>query len=381
LEFQISGSDSLLPASACRLSDSSGNNFHLGFPITPIIKDLSRIRIFAVPFEFSDSTNFRLSKEQTDKMFDSIKDYYIQESYGKTRLEFAFPPNKTGSGEFQALSFDFELKESIFKPNFRFRDADVTSYINQLLSKTELAWNLGGYDSVILYSQDSRTFNLFGGQAWRGTEDSKINQFPFDSPSGKIHSLVFASGIPSVMIHELGHSLFGFIDLYDQNAGQLFAQGWGLLASAYTGEMNLRGWEKWLAGWISSDEVRCTNVQSLHYLKFIASQSNSSKLLIYPLDSKRAVVLEAIDTNLIAQENRGYLNFCDKVSFCLPHMRTGLLPYTVDVGKLSALGSIVVPEILKFPNLLTDGDEIAVSGVIVKNLGCDKQGCFVSVRR
>ena len=60
LSFQISGNDALLSPSACRPSDSSGNNFHLGFPITPIIRDLSRIRVFAIPFEFTDSDNYRI---------------------------------------------------------------------------------------------------------------------------------------------------------------------------------------------------------------------------------------------------------------------------------------------------------------------------------
>ena len=104
-------------------------------------------------------------------------------------------------------------------------------------------------------------------------------------------------------------------------------------------------------------------------------------MLINPLDSKRGVAIEAIDKNIIAQENRGYLNFCDKVSLCLPYMRTGLLAYTVDVSKLSGLGSIVVPETLKFPNLLPDGNEIVINQVIVNNLGYDTRGCFVSVRR
>jgi hypothetical protein len=377
LSFPVSGSDSLLSSSVCRLTDSSGNNFHLGFPITPIIRDLTQISVFAIPFEFTDSENFRISNDQTTKMFESIYKYYLQESYGKTKLAFTLPPVTADLGKIQALSLGVEAKDSpITKP---FSYLDMTSFINHLLAKTPKNWNLESYDAVVLYSQDYRTFNFLGGQGWRGTENSILGQVPFDSPSGKIRSLVFGSGIPTVMTHELGHSLFGFIDLYDQSAGQSFAQGWGLMAAAYSGEMNVRGWEKWLAGWISPEEIRCTGSKTTHFLDFIPSKSNSPKLLVYPLDRQRAIVVEAMNTDLIAQEINGAIVFCDKSTSCKENKRTGLLAYTVDVNKLSALGAIVVPEALKFPNVLAESKEISIEGVLIKNLGCNTKGCFVSI--
>lgn len=377
ISFPISGKDSLLSPSECKLSNLTENNFHLGFPITPIIKDLSKISVFAIPFEFTDSENYRISKDQTYKMFESIVNYYLQESYGSTKLEFILPPSIGSPEKIQALSLGIEAKDSPITKPFRF--LDFTSYITQLLAKTPKSWNLESYDAVVLYSQDYRTFNFLGGQGWRGTEKSTLGQIPFDSPSGKIRSLVFGSGIPTVMTHELGHSLFGFIDLYDQNAGQTFAQGWGLMAAAYSGEMNLRGWEKWLAGWIKPEEVRCSKANSTHYIEFVDSESSAPKLLIHPLDSQRAVVVEAIDTYSIARENNGSLVFCNTSSVCQGDNRKGLLGYLVDVNKLSGLGPITVPEILKFPNLLADNQTISLEGVILKNLGCVAKGCFVSI--
>jgi hypothetical protein len=310
-------------------------------------------------------------------MFESIVRYYLNESYGRTKIEFTLPPFTGASGQMQALSLGVDAKDSpITKP---FSYLDFTSYINQLLAKTPKSWNLESYDAVMLYSQDYRTFNFLGGQGWRGTENSILGQVPFDSPSGKIRSLVFGSGIPTVMTHELGHSLFGFIDLYDQSAGQSFAQGWGLMAAAYSGEMNLRGWEKWLAGWLSPEEVRCTKTNSIHYIEFVASQSPSPKLLILPMGNQRAVVVEAIDTSSIARENNGTLVFCNVLPGCQGEKKKGLLAYLVDVNKLSGLGPITVPENLRFPNLLAESREILVGGAVVKNLGCDSRGCFVSI--
>jgi len=379
LSFPISGNDSLLPVDSCRLLDSSGNNFHLGFPITPIIKDLSRIRIFAIPFEFTDSYDFRISFEQTNKMFGSISDYFLKESYGRTRLEFTIPQISGSPGRIGALSLDVQAKDSPLTK--KFTTLDFTTFITQLLAKTPRSWNLENYDAIVLYSQDFRTFNFLGGQAWRGTKNSQLGQVPFDSPSGMISSLVFASGIPTVLIHELGHSLFGLIDLYDQRGGQSFAQGWGLMASAYSGELNLRGWEKWLAGWLNDDDIRCSKLETSHYLEFISSGSKTPKLIIHPLSNQRAVVIEAINTNSIAQEFNGNLLFCDSKIICPLTKSKGLFAYVVDVSKLSALGAIVVPQELQFPNLLSSNLSISIEGVVIRNLGCDTNGCFVSIGR
>lgn len=377
--FQISGPEGLLIAESCKLADSTGIPSRLGFPIEPVIRDLSKISILAIPFEFIDSDGHRLSADQTTQMFESITQYFYRESYGKTMLTFSFPPSNDKSREVQALSLGVMAKDSaLTKP---FSRIDFTEYIKLLLSKTSPTWKIGEYDAVVLYSQDTRTFNFLGGQAWRASENLRPGFLAFDSPSGKIKSLVFGSAITTVMIHELGHSLLGLIDLYDENAGQYFAKGWGLMAAAYTGELNLRGWEKWLAGWVSAKEVRCAKVNSTHYLEFIGNKSDEPKLLIHPLDNQKAIVVEVINTNLIAREINGSPVYCDVHFSCRTELKSGLLAYTVDVNKLDRIGAIVVPDDLKFPNLVLANDEITVAGIGLKNLGCDNRGCYVSVGR
>jgi hypothetical protein len=129
----------------------------------------------------------------------------------------------------------------------------------------------------------------------------------------------------------------------------------------------------------SPEEIRCTRSETTHFVEFIPSQSSAPKLLIYPLDNQRAVVVEAINTDFIAQEKNGNIVFCNESSLCQPYKSSGLLAYTVDVSKLSSLGVIMVPEALKFPNLLVEGKEISIGAVLIKNLGCDTRGCFVSI--
>lgn len=376
--FVLSGKETLRSEEACKLLDSSGNLFRLGFPIEPIIENLTRVNILAIPFEFKDSASYRLSSKQTSDMFADITDYFYRESYGKTKIEVSLPPKSNGSQDRPALVIGMNADQSPLTKRFTF--LDFNSIVTELLGMTPSDWNLGGYDSIVLYSQDTRTFNFLGGQGWRGKEGSKLSQNPFITPSGKVRSLVFGSGITTVMIHELGHSLLGLIDLYDQSGGQTYAQGWGLMASAYSGEINLRGWEKFIAGWITPSEVLCVKSSSTHFIEFIHSASKEKSLLIYPVAEDKAIVVEAIDLSFVANEVNGRPIFCDQSSMCKNPKEQGLLAYLVDLTKPSAMGPISVPERIKYPNVLKPSDSVELFGVQVTNLGCLAKGCAVSVK-
>jgi len=77
-----------------------------------------------------------------------------------------------------------------------------------------------------------------------------------------------------IWLHELGHSLFAFEDLYlfDQTLdpgkglGLEFPNKWDLMANANL--IELLGWNKLLMGWLEDSEVRCLSDQktSIHYL-------------------------------------------------------------------------------------------------------------------
>ena len=116
--------------------------------------------------------------------------------------------------------------------------------------------------------------------------------------------------------HELGHALFGFEDLYLQspklNESWLPAGVWDIMSDDISGR-NFMGWNRFLAGWLQSSQIRCVTDQSntVHYLSNI-DQPDGSKLLILNLspgvsiavDSRTSiselqmVCVEKIDTNI-----------------------------------------------------------------------------------
>ena len=86
-------------------------------------------------------------------------------------------------------------------------------------------------------------------------------------------------------MHELGHSLFGFEDLYPfgepgwEIQDAKFPGAWDLMAGNSTTFLN---WDKFLMGWLKSSEVRCiTNqVSSIHYLTSSDSSENPRVLFV-----------------------------------------------------------------------------------------------------
>jgi M6 family metalloprotease-like protein len=364
---------------ACTLANRDANLFHLGLPVSPVIKDLRTISVAAIPIVFSDSSNFLVSDSQINSTFSNITRYYDRESFGRTKLNFTGLP---GSGRFvfSPISLDVSASESPFVSNRGVR-IDMDPWINKVLNKAPSNWDLGNYDAVLIYFKDSRPNNFYGGQAWRGQSGNAIGQLPFNVSSGEIKALVFSNSIETVLTHELGHAIFGFVDLYDGNGQQSFTNGWGLMAAAYQGTMGIFGWEKFLAGWMSEKEVLCGKAVSNSFLQFSETASSGSKMLVYPIDDQTAVAIEAIDLSTLPLEADAHLVICSTTKQCIKRSGTGLLAYEVHVDKLSALGAIQVPSSLAYPNLINDNSTQSILGLSVKNLGCNNLGCRVAITK
>ena len=375
----VTSQSELSALTACRLENKTDNLFHLGFPIDPVLKQTRSINVFAIPIEFSDTDQDRLSVQATNDMFAATSKFFQQQSFGRTEVRFTFPPVDAATNRPTTI----RLSEPATTSEYIIGKApyDLESLVKRVLNATPTAWNLSSFDSVLVYFQDTRSRNTIGGQGWRGSNSSKMGQFPFQSPSGPIVSTTVSSAIISVLTHELGHSLFGFIDLYDSAAGQSYARNWGNMAAAFTGEFAFRGWEKWLAGWTLDSQIRCTDKTSTHFLSYQHASGDLPQLLVIPLSNQRALVVEALELSEVPRElNGGALTACKSDRNCpaAPGQR-GALVYLLDVSKLSALGAVVVPEQLAFPKVLVPGQELPLEGYRIRTSACDISGCVIEV--
>lgn len=363
--------------SACKLQNYSPNLFRLGLPAFQVAKDPKNIRVAAIPIVFEDSDKFLVSDNSIIQTFSNISNTFNRESFGRIKVSFSgLPGDKTR--EFPPISLDVKAEGSPFM-GARGSRIDMNFWLNKVTSKTGADWNLSSYDAVAFYFKDFRPNNFYGGQAWRGQEGNSLEQYPLQTPSGKLSAWTFSNPIESVVTHELAHSLFGLIDLYTDIGSQTYSNYWGLMSAAYSGGMNIFGWEKYVAGWITDDEVLCGKRVTDSFIQFSHLKTAGSRLMVYPLDAQRAVVMESIDLSEVPIEVAGKLIPCSIARFCANRSGVGLLAYELDVEKLSALGAIKVPKELTYPNLITGGNSLSVAGKTLKNLGCDALGCRVEI--
>lgn len=370
-QFSVTPSADLTSASSCKLADQTGTIFNLGFPRRNVVENKSKIRVLAISFAFSDTGSNVIGWQYSKQMLSEVQSYYDMQSYRKTAIDFFTPPVDPVTNEPSVILIPETLADSSLP-------ADQVGVVHKILELTPISWDLGSFDSVLLFSNDSRTLPLFGGQAWQQPPGWMLDPpqiGSFTSPSGSVESLVFSSNHSDIVSHELGHSLFGFIDLYRLPVfdNSVYTQKWDMMDAAYTGDYGLLVWEKWIAGWINDNQIRCLTSPgtTTHFLSFNETNDTSPKLVVIKVNATTAVALEA----------RGIPLKCIYENFCWGGTGQGILAYTVDITKLSAQGAIIMdPYNMAWPNVAGAGSSFTLHGDKIDVLSCNDLGCYVEVR-
>ena len=181
------------------------------------------------------------------------------------------------------------------------------------------------------------------------------------SPSGFANLALVSGGLndAATFMHELGHSLFGFEDLYPfgepgwKIPGASSPDNWDLMAEGNA--LSFLNWNKFLMGWLKPSEVRCLTNQKLttHYL---STFDNSDLVKVLLINLTQGVTLAA--------EIRNEGNF------------QKLLVYVIN----SYIGHGNVP-ILTFNKLLGTGQYIDVFGWRIDVLEIDSSGALIQATK
>ena len=367
----LSPTSAFAAASECALQDTSGTIFNLGFPRRTVIKNYSKVRVMVIRFAFSDTGSSAVGWDYTKKALADVTSYFSSQSYGKTTLDFSSLPIDAATGEPAVVVMNETFANSLLP-------AGQSEFVGKVLAQTSPALGLSKYDSVLVVSDDWRTLNAFGGQAWQqppGWNLQPPQVGPFTSPSGDIESLVFSSNHSDVLTHELAHAILGYIDLYrlPDFSNTTYTQLWDIMDAAYTGDYGVLTWEKWLAGWIAPEQIHCIAKPGkyshfLSYNELAPSAEWSAKMVVVKTTSSTAVVIEA----------RGVPRYCIFANFCWGGSKQGVLAYTVDVTKLSAQGAIVMDaQTMAWPNLAEPDASVTIGSTTITVKSCDTTGCLV----
>jgi hypothetical protein len=244
----------------------------------------SSAKILVIPIIFEDrpftttltqnTSGARSDLEVLQTVIPEVKDQYKKLSSGRFELTIDVLPRS----EWWIFNQSSPLQTGWGINNF--------PNILPLIEKQKPSFKFDSYDTYVFITGNgfSNPFTNGSGQAsfgekYKGAKDGLFN----------IVLLVSGWGNPGLWIHELGHSLFAFEDLYlfqsaedpGKDFGMQVPLAWDLMANAARSE--LLAWNKLLMGWIKDSEIRCISDQtkSAHYLSNVGAGKESKILAIH----------------------------------------------------------------------------------------------------
>ena len=238
-------------------------------------------RILVIPMSFNDlpfraesnpsRPNTKSDLEALKEVIPNVKDAFKKASAGRFEIEIDVLPQS------EWWIFNQNIPVVI--------GAQINNFpkIMDLVATQKSTFKFDVYDSYIFISGVG-----VPGQPGIGAGQAQFGEKNKNGKDGSFNA-VLMTGIwtnSGIWIHELGHSLFAFEDLYlfDQtldpgkSLGLEVPNKWDLMANANL--IELLGWNKLLMGWLEDSEVRCLSDQktSIHYLSS-DNASTESKLL------------------------------------------------------------------------------------------------------
>ena len=325
-----------------------------GFPrpsTSSYAKSLAKVLVIPIIF---DDRPFTTQKEQNSpsgtndlevlqKVIPEIKDAYKKLSSGRFELIIDVLPQS----EWWTFKQNSPLQTGWGINNF--------PKIMTLIEKEKSTFKFDSYDTYVFLvgNGSSGPYVNGSGQAGFGEKYKNAKDGLFN-----IALLTGGWGSPGLWIHELGHSLFAFEDLYlfesAADPGKLLGMqvplGWDLMANAARSELLL--WNKLLMGWVKDSELRCISDQasSVHYLSALGT-SQDSKLL----------TINLAPGVTLAAESRTY-GIGD----------SGLLVYHINTHTHHGQGPVVAQR-----SLLAKGDSKSLLGWRISVLDADKDGVLI----
>lgn len=290
-DSRITSISALSAISICKTTDitpeyrQDGINFYRnGFPRPKMSSaGIKQAKILVIPMSFKN-LEFGTEKIQRGQIFNSDYDA-LKEVIPQVQSAFSSLSNKRFTLKIDVLPQSEWWKFEVDQPFTDVWGVPNTPRLLDLIKKYKSNFKFDGYDSYAFVAGNGPRDMRGLGSAQAMFADPLTN-----STSGFISGLLMVGGFsdPTIWVHELGHSLFAFEDLYLFGSGNDTAKSkefsvplkWDLMADAT--KLQLLQWNRLLMGWISDSEVRCLTDQksTIHYLGESDSSSDPKLLTI-----------------------------------------------------------------------------------------------------
>ena len=311
------------------------------------------VRILVVPLTLADSPFTAKDSSRLEAAMKRVADFYSKQSYGRFTMKYTILSSQLGIRDSRTID-DLQLGITNSGPMI-----DRTQSVTMLLSRWTPPSNIQDFDAVVIESGNSD--KGFAGVAFPGQT--------FQTLGGRIERLTFEfgtqTGDASIIAHELGHTLFGFEDLYIQDplskafsTNPIPAGNWDIM-STYIQEfesVGFYGWNRFLAGWLKESEVRCLWDQKTN-THFLTNLENPQGPKLTLINIQAGVTL--------AVELRPATNF-----------NSGANIYRIDSRIGHGWGPIQFLRVLEKGNIAFE-----VDGVRITVIDSNKNGALIKIER
>jgi hypothetical protein len=267
----------------------------------------SRAKFQVVPIETTDYKTSSTPKKDYGHYFDLLESWVNNNSGDGSTFEIRVPD--------KYISLNKSLKDYKNIDFHGYPTPEGEQFHKDLISAADPFINFTGTDLIIVVVPPQVDQNLLGTNPWGSavTQEGNFYHLLTITPFDFLHSGQNSGFIgPQLLLHEMHHAYFDFGDHGDGMGG------WGLMSLPSV--TDLLGWDKYLAGYYSDNQVRCLPPsKSLNLLTPNVAKSQNQKLAVIPVSQTKVIVIESVRVG-------GF-------NYKLPTSSEGVLVYEINVDE------------------------------------------------
>jgi hypothetical protein len=298
----------LLSNESCKVRKTN-NGPMLGFSnqqsnLTPY----SKAKFQVVPIETTDYKTSSTPKKDYGHYFELLESWVKNNSDNGSSFEIRIPD--------KYITLNKSLKDYKNIDSHGYPTPEGQQFQKDLITAADPFINFSGNDLIIVVVPPQVDQNLLGTNPWGTqvtTQEGNFWRFLTITPFDFAHSGQNASFLgPQLLLHEMHHAYFDFGDHGDGMGG------WGLMSLPSV--TDLLGWDKYIAGYYSDQQIRCLPTsKSISLLTPNVATSQSEKLAVIPINSSKVIVIESVRVG-------GF-------NYKLPKSSEGVLVYEVNIDE------------------------------------------------
>ena len=342
----------LLSTEICKVRKTN-NGPMLGFSAEQTkLTPYSKAKFQVVPIETTDYKTSSTPKKDYGHYFELLEIWVKNNSDNGSTFEVKIPD--------KYITFNKSLKDYKNIDTHNRPTQEGQQFHKDLIAAADPFIDFSGNDLIIVVVPPQVNQNLLGTNPWGTqvkTQEGTFWRFftitPFDFANGWGPNSGFIG--PQLLLHEMHHAYFDFGDHGDGMGG------WGLMSLPSV--TDLLGWDKYLAGYYSDDQVRCLPPsKSLNLLTPNVAKSQNQKLAVIPVSQSKVIVLESVRVGgfnyKLPPSSEGVLVY--EVNIDETDYHKGVYLVTTERGKLTD-NKLGAPLRLN-ESVITNGYKISVTG-------------------